>query len=208
MSMREKEEVTRIIYIRHGSTDFPENRIYCDEIENPPLNSKGMAQVEPLGRFLKNEAVDVIYTSPSKRTLMTAEPVIRACGMENIISEKLKERHFGNLEGLYFSEIERDHPEDYAKWKSDPAAFRPDGGESVYDMLKRVTRMVSEIISRHLGKTIVVVSHVGPIRMVISDAFRMPTELYRQLSIDNASLTRIDYGTKQNNFIFMNNKCF
>ena len=63
---------------------------------------------------------------------------------------------------------------------------------------------VKGIVEAHPGELIVIVMHVGPIRMCVTDALGMPLKAYRQLTIDYGSLTRIDYGKRQNNLIYMN----
>lgn len=203
--MREKERSTRVIFVRHGETDFPIDRIYCDEREDPSLNSSGVAQAGQAAEWLRSVPVDALYASPCLRTKMTAETVLASHpGLNAMFDDRLRERHFGIWEGLYFSEIERDFPLDYQAWKRDQAAFKPDGGESVHDLAGRVVSAVRDIVTRHRGETVVVVAHVGPIRVLVAKALNMPVESYRQLQIDPASITIIDYGSTQNNLILLN----
>ena len=124
--------------------------------------------------------------------------------MPVLYSAKLKERPFGIWDGLYFDEIARDYPEQFQAWKRDPISFVPEGGETITEHKERVTQALAEIIDNHRGRRIVVVSHVGPIRMWITDALSMPLSAYRRLTIDYASVTRINYGSKQNNLVYMN----
>ncbi len=70
--------------------------------------------------------------------------------------------------------------------------------------MSRIKNAVTEILSKHPGQLIVIVAHVGPIRMCITDALGLPLEGYRQLTVDYGSLTRIDYGRHQNNLIYTN----
>lgn len=214
--MRSKEPSTRIIYVRHGKTDFPLDRIYCDNAdiaesnglgnksEDPPLNAEGINQAEYAAELLRNLKVDLICTSPSARTRMTADAIARSTGAPLQENVALKERRFGIWEGLYFHEIENGYPTEHQQWKQNPTAFKPQNGESVYDLLARVKTVINELIVTHAGKTVVVVSHVGPIRACLADALKMPLELHRQLTIDYASLSRMDYGKSQNNFHYMN----
>ncbi|MFZ5595011.1 MAG: histidine phosphatase family protein [Pseudomonadota bacterium] len=202
--MRSKEESTRIIYVRHGKTDFPLDRIYCDDAEDPVLNDEGKHQAAHAAELLRHEKIGLIIASPSNRTWMTAEAVANITGAPLEANAELKERRFGIWEGLFFHEIERDYPELYQEWKQNQSAFKPEGGESVYDLLARVKTVIGELITQHPGKTIVVASHVGPIRVCLTDALKMPVEMYRQLNIDYGSLTRMDYGRSQNNLMYMN----
>ena len=202
--MREKEPSTKVIFIRHGITDFPKDRLYCDEVEDPALNKTGLQQAQGAADLLSNDHVDAIYASPMKRTLMTADAVANKIKLPIQTYPSLKERPFGIWDGLYFDVIERDFPDDYLTWKKNPATFVPQGGESIFDLLDRVKNALDEIISRHTGRTVVIVSHVGPIRVLVSHSMSMPIEKYRQLTIDYGSLTRIDYGKRQNNLIYLN----
>lgn len=203
--MREKEKATQVIFVRHGQTDFPVDRIYCDGKEEPPLNQLGMAQAAQAATCLQKVEIAAIYASPCRRTQMTAEAIAahhKHCQINT--DPALMERHFGVWEGLYFSEIESRFPEEYKAWKRNQAAFKPDSGESVYDLADRAEPAVKSMIDKHAGKCIVVVSHVGPIRALIASALGLPLAHYRQLRIDPASMSRVDYGKTQNNLIYLN----
>ena len=204
--MREKEKVTRVILVRHGETDFPSNRIYCDSKEDPELNSVGQAQANQAAEFLAAEDVAAIYASPCLRTRMTAAAIgIYHKQLPVVFESGLVERNFGAWEGMYFEEIESQHPKQYIEWKQNQAAFKPDsGGESVYDLAERVCPVLARIVAANSGRTVVVVAHVGPIRVLLARALNLPIEGYRQLAIDPASITGIDYGASQNNLMFMN----
>ena len=202
--MREKEPSTRVIFVRHGITDFPKDRLYCDDKEDPALNKLGLQQAQMAADMLQNEHIDAIYTSPLRRTLMTAEAISNKAKVQLQTDHALKERPFGIWDGLFFDAIERDFPDDYLAWKKNPATFVPEGGESIYDLWARVKDVLDQIILNHHGKTVVVVTHVGPIRVIISQSINMPLENYRQLTVDYGSLSRIDYGKRQNNLIYLN----
>ncbi len=202
--MREKEKTTRVIYVRHGQTDYPLDRIYCDSKEDPKLSSLGIEQAEQAAKFLRNQGVAAIFASPCLRTSMTAEAIAKFHAHPVKYDDALVERNFGDWEGLYFHEIESQFPGLYKAWKQNQAAFKPDNGESVYDLAARVGSAKDRIIEEFAGRCVVVVSHVGPIRVLVADALEMPVERYRQLSIEPASLTQIDYGASQNNMILLN----
>ncbi len=202
--MREKEKTTRVIYVRHGQTDYPLDRIYCDSKEDPELSSLGIEQAEQAAKFLEKQEVAAIYASPCLRTSMTAEAIAKFHTHPVKYDDALVERNFGDWEGLYFHEIESQFPSLYKEWKQNQAAFKPVNGESVYDLAARVGSAKDRIIEEFAGRCVVVVSHVGPIRVLVADALEMPVERYRQLSIEPASLTQIDYGASQNNMILLN----
>ena len=202
--MREKEPLTRVIYVRHGKTDFPTDRIYCDDREDPPLNAAGLAQAQSAAEMLCAQTVDAIYASPSSRTRMTADAIARVVPAPIAEDIALRERRFGIWDGLYFEAIARDYPGAYHAWRQDPVHFTPEGGETIDELSERVTKAVAKIIGEHQGKTVLVVSHVGPIRVCLTQALKIPVAYYRQLRVDYGSLTRVDYGQRQNNLVFAN----
>ena len=203
--MREKEPTTSVIYVRHGKTDFPTDRIYCDNKEDPPLNAEGIVQAQAAANLIKaHHPIDVIYASPSSRTRMTASEIAQDAKVPIIEEQDLRERHFGTWDGLYFKEIAQNHPYEYQLWRQDPVHYTPEGGETISELLQRVTSALGEMIQNNLGKTILVVSHVGPIRVCLTDAMKIPTAFYRQLRIDYGALTRVDYGANQNNLVYSN----
>lgn len=202
--MREKEKSTRVIFVRHGKADFPQDRLYCDDREDPPLTEEGILQAGYAAEHLANQGIDVIFSSPMLRTRATAELIAGKTQSSVFFNPGLKERPFGRWDGLYFDEIARDYPEQFQAWKRDPITFVPEGGETITAHKDRVMSALTEIVENHRGQRIVIVSHVGPIRMWITAALDMPLSAYRRLTIDYASMTRVDYGVKQDNLMYMN----
>ena len=202
--MREKESTTQVIYVRHGKTDFPIDRIYCDDREDPPLNGAGLVQAQAAAQLLRAHDVDAIFASPSRRTRMTADAIAQVAKAPIIENADLRERRFGIWDGLYFDEIASDYPDAYQSWKHDPVHYTPEGGETIDELLGRVITSVERAIESNLGKTIVVVSHVGPIRVSLAHALKIPVKWYRQLRVDYGAITRVDYGASQNNLAFFN----
>ncbi len=202
--MREKEPSTGIIFVRHGQTDFPTDRIYRDDVEDPALNEAGVAQAQYAARWLQGRSIAAIYASPSARTRMTAQEVAALEGIEVVTDERLRERRFGVWDGLYFDEIASRYPDEHQAWKRDPAGFTPANAETMSGLLQRTGAALADIRAAHAGKLIVVVTHVGPIRVCLAEALKIPLDWYRQLTVDYGSLTRVDYGRRQNNLVYMN----
>ena len=202
--MREKEPTTRIIFVRHGTTDFQKKRLYCDDVEQPRLSEAGLAQAFNAATLLKRESLAAIYSSPILRAENTANIIATSNGAKVILDDRLKERSMGEWDGRYFDDIQENSPEDFIRWKKDPTSFVPPKGESMFDLLDRLQGALQEWIVKHRDQTIVVVCHVGPVRVAMCDALQIPLEAHRQLTIANAAPTRIDYGRHQNNLIYFN----
>ena len=203
--MRSKERVTRVIFVRHGETDFPVDRIYCDDTEDPFLNSKGLAQAKRAADCLKSVGISKLYVSPAGRTRKTAEAISGFHpGVAMQVESVLAERKFGIWEGLYFEEIERGYPEGYLDWKRNQAGYVPEGGESIFDVGSRLIPFLTQVVGSNRGKVVVVVSHVGPIRVALAAALGLGLEGYRSIQVDPASVSVVDYGERQNNLILHN----
>lgn len=199
-----KANDTPIIFVRHGQTDFPSERIYCDGREDPPLNAAGLAQAQRAAEFLRAAPVVKIYASPAARTLATAQAIAATTGAPVETREPLRERCMGPWDGLTFADIQTRWPEDFTRWKQDQTAFKlSPGGESMYDVAARVQAVLDEIITAHVAHLVVVVSHNGAIRAALCQALRIPLEFHRTLNIDYGALSRVDYGTSQHNFMYL-----
>lgn len=200
--MRVKEPATTIIFIRHGSTDFPEDQVYKGD-NGPQLNKEGLLYAQKLGEWIRGEEIAAVLVSPSRRTIETATPIVKSLNLEYKIMDELKERDFGVWEGLTFSEIENQYPEGLKKWKEDPVSYTPEGGESIIDLQKRVNNIVQGVINEFKRKKVVIVAHMGPIRVAVSHALQIPLINYKHVQIHPCSATRIDYGVTAANLIYL-----
>ncbi len=200
--MRYKEPSTGIIFVRHGSTDYPEDRIYKGD-NGPSLNESGRSQAGSLGKWVAGNDIAAVLVSPSARTMETAAPIVKSLGLEYKIFDDLKERCFGIWDGLTFSEIAERYPDGLGKWKVDPASYTPEGGETIYDLQKRVDSVLQWALEEYRGKKVIMVSHTGPIRVAVTMALQIPIINYRQLQIHTGSATRVDFGTSAVNLIYL-----
>jgi len=200
--MRVKEPATTIIFVRHGATDYPEDKIYSEN-DGPSINKAGRLQAERLGGWIKGEDIAAVFVSPSMRTIETALPIVKTLNLEYKILDDLKERGFGIWEGLTFKEIGELYGDGLEKWKRDPINYTPEDGESIIDLQKRVTNVVQYAVQEHKGNKVVMVTHMGPIRVAIAMALQIPLTNYRHVQIHPGSSTRIDYGITAANLIYL-----
>src|SRR3989338_5592425 len=217
--MRTKEIATTLLFLRHGATDYPENRYYCDTIEDPPLNETGLRQASVWPVILTHAAhaahavshpvshpggkpIAAIYVSPSRRTRETAEPLIKALGSPNETLDGLRERSFGAWGGLTAEEVQKKYPSEWSDWKRDFLNFIPSEGESLIGLSKRVDETIQLLLSRHAGQTLLVVTHVGPIRTIVAAALGAPLDNIKRLVIGHGSMTQIEYTSSWPNLIF------
>lgn len=184
---------TRIYLVRHGATQLTaEDRFAGSSDVN--LSAEGRGQVASLAERIKNENLDAIYTSPLSRTLETARIVASPHGLEPTPEPCLREIDYGHWEGLSRTEVERDFQTEYSIWQEDPFTIAPQGGESGLNVLNRILPVVRRIVETHRHRSVLVVSHKGTNRLLISSLLGFDMRSYRdRLDQSPAALNILDF---------------
>lgn len=182
--------MARLILIRHGETDYNSNRRYCG-FSNPSLNASGILQVKSLVKQLKEFDVAEVYSSDLLRAAQTAKAVFPKHQIKTILD--FRELNFGIFEGLNYSEIMERYPELYQDWIRDPSNVLLPNGEEFGEFRKRVSSALSSIISLNKNKTIALVTHSGPIRLILCEALGYGPERFWEVSHENAAFSILDY---------------
>jgi alpha-ribazole phosphatase len=159
--------------IRHSEPDEAVRGI-CYGALDVPLSLRGIEQAQSIARWLSGHRLDAIYTSPSKRCVDTARCIAanRSCTVG--VADELRELDFGEFEGRPYDEIAESHPDLYRKWMEHPTEVDFPGGENFKQMADRVIPTTRELVSRHSGQHLALVSHGGAIRIILADALGMP----------------------------------
>jgi probable phosphoglycerate mutase len=184
---------TRLYLVRHGSTQLTaEGRFSgADKVE---LSDEGRWQAARLGERLRSEGLDAAYCSPLSRSAETAAIITAACGLTLATRDGLREIAHGHWEGMTRAEVEATFDGEYAAWEEDPFTFAPDGGESGVAVLARALPVIREIVTRHAGHRVLVVSHKATIRLVISSLLGFDARGYRdRLDQAPACLNVLDF---------------
>jgi broad specificity phosphatase PhoE len=189
--------MTRIILLRHGETDHNAKGMYCGS-SDASLNKKGVGQARLLKKRLKGEHVDVIYTSDLRRALETCRRVFGGTKVKVIKKKGLREIDLGEWEGLTSEEIGRRHGRLYRKWIQDPSASKIPSGESLGQFRKRVLGALREILKREGGKTVAVVSHSGPCRVILLHALGAGMGSFWSISQDSCCVNIIEFHDRHN----------
>ncbi|MFI9386225.1 bifunctional RNase H/acid phosphatase [Kutzneria sp. NPDC052558] len=183
---------TRFLLLRHGQTPMTVERRYSGR-GNVSLSELGEQQAAAAAeRLAKVPDIAAVVASPLTRTVQTGQAVADAVGVELTTLDGLIETDFGAWEGLTFREaVERD-PELHRSWLSD-TSVAPPGGESFDVVHRRVRRGRDDLISKYGGSTIVVVSHVTPIKSLLRMALDAGPSLLYRLHLDTASLSIAEF---------------
>jgi probable phosphoglycerate mutase len=161
-----------------------------------PLSEEGRAQVEALARRLCCDKLDAIYTSPMSRTLETARIIASQHGLEPQPEASLREIDYGHWEGLSRDEVESKYANEYDAWQEDPLTVAPQGGESGIQVLARALPLLRRIVQDHRRRSVLLVSHKGTNRLLISSLLGFDARGYRDhLDQSPAALNILEFTT-------------
>ncbi|MFM8323029.1 MAG: histidine phosphatase family protein [Chloroflexota bacterium] len=186
-------ETTRLYLIRHGSTNLTAEDRFSGGTE-VDLSDLGRWQVACLANRLADEKIAAVYCSPMRRTVETASIVCRPYGYTPIEREGLREIHHGHWEQMSRAEVETAYRAEYDAWQQDPFTFAPEGGESGVMVIARALPVIREIVLKHIGETVAVVSHKATIRLVLCSLLGIDARGYRdRLDQSPACLNILDF---------------
>ena len=181
--------VTRVFLVRHGATTASAEDRFAGAVDTP-LSDDGRRQARLLGERLAKEAIDAVYASPLSRAMDTARLACR----EPKPTPALREIAHGHWEGLTRSEACERFPKEYAAWEEDPFTFAPEGGESGVAVLARALPVIRDIVERHQGRQVLVVSHKATLRLVLCSLLGIDAKGYRdRLDQSPACLNVVDF---------------
>jgi len=184
------EEATRLIAVRHGETAWNVDTRIQGQLDIG-LNATGIWQAQRAGSALADEPIGVVYASDLSRAWQTAEEIARPHGLAVQPEPRLRERAFGNFEGLSFAEIEATLPVQARLWRERDPEFEPEGGESLLMFRDRVTGVAAELAARHPGELVVLVAHGGVMDVLYRAATRQELQAPRTWQLGNAAINRL-----------------
>jgi 2,3-bisphosphoglycerate-dependent phosphoglycerate mutase len=196
-------ESTRILLVRHGETDWnASGRIQGHS--DTPLNAAGRLQARRAAQRLAREPIRALYSSDLARAFETAAIIGAPLGLTVVASPQLRERRYGEWEGLTSAEIQAHYPEQFAIWRARSTDFAPPQGETRNEILTRALAELQTIARRHVREMVVVVSHGGLCYVLINHILGSVDADRREFTIGNASIHTLDVTRDQWSVISMN----
>jgi len=185
---------TTLVLLRHGETALtPEKRFSGSGGTDPELSERGRVQADRTAAALAARGtVQVVVSSPLTRCRQTAQAVADRLGLQVRIDEGLRETDFGAFEGLTFAEAKERYPEALDAWLASARTAPPDG-ESFAAVARRVAVARDKLLARYAGKTVLVVSHVTPVKTLVRLALGAPPESLFRMELSAASLSAVQY---------------
>jgi probable phosphoglycerate mutase len=185
--------MTEILLIRHGETDWNVERRLQGHLDIA-LNAEGKRQAAALGRVLLDEPLDEIIASDLQRAVRTAHAIAASRGMTVQIEPALRERCYGALEGLRYSDINEHYPDAYAAWCARDIDARyltgRNSAETLREFSQRAIGVIKQLATTHDNKKIAVVTHGGVLECVYRAANGIGLLPPRDFAIFNASINR------------------
>ncbi|WP_345591586.1 bifunctional RNase H/acid phosphatase [Streptomyces marokkonensis] len=183
------------VLLRHGETPLtPQKRFSGSGGSDPSLSSVGREQAGKVAESLaRRGTIQAVVASPLARTRETAGIVAARLGLEVMVDEGLRETDFGAWEGLTFGEVRERYPEDMDAWLSSPDAEPTGGGESFAATGARVAATRDRLAAAYAGRTVLLVSHVTPIKTFVRLALGAPPESLFRMELSAASLSAVAY---------------
>jgi probable phosphoglycerate mutase len=183
---------TLVLLVRHGQTPTT-GKLLPGRAAGLHLAETGVQQAQRAAeRIAELKTVDAIYASPLERARETAAPIGIARGMKVQIDKGLLECDFGDWTGAELKNLMK-LPE-WGTVQRAPSTFRFPNGESFTEMQTRMVTAIDRLRAKHLGGTIVCVSHADPIKAAVAHAMGTHIDLFQRIVISTCSITAIAYG--------------
>ncbi|MFE9253738.1 bifunctional RNase H/acid phosphatase [Streptomyces sp. NPDC006879] len=182
------------VLLRHGETALtPQKRFSGSGGTDPELSAVGGRQVAAVADALAARGtIQAVVASPLTRCRQTARVVADRLGLDVSVEEGLRETDFGAWEGLTFAEVRERYSEDLEAWLASPKAA-PTGGESFAAVTRRVSAARDRLLVRYAGRTVLLVTHVTPVKTLVRLALGAPPESLFRMELSAASLSAVAY---------------
>ncbi|UOB13280.1 bifunctional RNase H/acid phosphatase [Streptomyces sp. HP-A2021] len=183
------------VLLRHGETPLtPQKRFSGSGGTDPALSDIGRDQAERAAALLaRRGTIQAIVSSPLARTRETAGIVAARLGLDVGVDDGLRETDFGAWEGLTFAEVRERHPDDLNSWLASPDAEPTGGGESFAATATRIAATRDKLVAAYAGRTVLLVTHVTPIKTLVRLALGAPPESLFRMELSAASLSVVAY---------------
>jgi alpha-ribazole phosphatase len=198
--------MTRLLLARHGQTIWNTQRRYQGQSDSP-LDETGQRQAAALGERLARHRLSAVYASDLGRVWNTAAAVAAHQDCLLIAEPRQRELHYGEWQGLTYDEILRGDPQRLATWEADRMKASPPGGESLQQLAERVQATGECIQKAYPEGTVLVVSHAGPIKVLICQALSLPPTAFWQFRLEHATLSALSLYPQGGILELLNDAC-
>ena len=196
---------TKIVLVRHGRSTYNEQGRYQGSSDESVLTEKGIATAYQTGLALKDYRFAAIYSSPLKRVQQTTQEITKALSNFErdlppvICDRRLQEVKMAAWEGLPYAYVRENFPQEYACWKQTPHLFAfplDNSAQKFYplqDLYRQAKLLLTDIVNKHRGQTVLIVAHGGTNRALISTGIGLAAEKYQSLQQSNCGISCLEF---------------
>ncbi len=183
-----------IYIVRHGETNWNKEKIIQGSENDEPLNEVGLNQARELAEFFSEKKLDLIISSPLKRARQTSNIVAKRKNLNVICDKNFAEIYYGDWSGKKSSEIPVLFPKEWENFLKNPETFSFKNGESIQSLYNRTVYAFENLDK---SKTILVVTHTNPIRMIIAYVLSITVLNAYKLHFENCAISKLSYKHKR-----------
>jgi probable phosphoglycerate mutase len=193
--------MTTLLLIRHGSTEAVGHAL-TGSTTDTPLSELGRKEARRLSQAMMPFGLEAIATSPLRRTQETAQIIAQACGLLPKVVPNLTDVDFGQWAGRQLSELRND--EGFRAFNRHRSHLRIPGGEHLVEVQARMVRECLALVEGHDGKTVAMVSHLDPLRLLLGVFLGMNLDFTDRIDLAPASLTGLQIHPEGATLLFSN----
>jgi alpha-ribazole phosphatase len=180
----------QLFLVRHGETAWNATARLQGQ-RDMPLSTAGQQQAVALARALATQPVQAVYSSDLQRAKETAHRIATTHGLSVQYEAQWREMAFGCWEGLTWAELQQRDPIALAAWQADPFHVPPPAGETLAQVSDRVQSALASLSAAHCTQTVVLVSHGGPLRLLLCVVLGLPAQAHWRFMLDPGSLSEL-----------------
>lgn len=199
--------VTTILLIRHGQTDWNRVERFRGRADLP-LNGTGISQAEATGRRVAELFRPVaLYSSPLSRAVSTAKAIGGFTGLPVQIHSNLTDIDYGDWQGLTPDEARFRWPELVDLWFKKPQLAHIPGGETLEDLRIRAMNGVTDLATRHIGQTIILVGHTALNRIILLEVLGLGNERFWRIQQEPCAINIFKFESGEYTLVSLNDTC-
>ena len=180
-----------IIFLRHAQAENNTKRILAGRIEGVPLTKVGIEQAGRIAKYLKPLDISTIYSSPIERASHTAEIVAKNNSLDYELDDRLTEIEMGRFTRMNYDDMFAKYGNIFLKFYENDPVIAEHEVETFPEVQRRVLDMVTHVVKKHKNENVIFVTHMDPIKSMLSIVMDLKPKTLFELIIANASLTII-----------------
>jgi broad specificity phosphatase PhoE len=201
-----ESSMTRVYLVRHGQTEWNRELRFRGRADIP-LDENGRRQANAIADALMDKGINMIYTSPLRRSMETAQPVAAVLHLGITTLHDLIDIDYGEWEGLSFDEVRQRYTNSYREWEERPDVVKFPNGESLDEVRSRSFSAFKEIAERSSGKSILIIPHRVINKVLLCALLGLSNAHFWSIRQDTGCINVIEYSHRRFVLVKMNDTC-